>query len=143
MTINREDQLDGLKHIGRIVARTLEAMRNAAEPGMTTAELDAIGAELMALEGAQSAPKLTYGFPGATCISVFPAIAHGIPGSRRLVAGQLINIEDVGHGGATPPGAAGSDGSSGGSGRSLAGPATGPQARSREGNPKKARWKKD
>ena len=93
MTINREDQLDGLKHIGRIVARTLEAMRNAAEPGMTTAELDAIGAELMALEGAQPAPKLTYGFPGATCISVFPAIAHGIPGSRRLVAGQLINID--------------------------------------------------
>lgn len=93
MTINREDQLDGLKHIGRIVARTLDAMRTAAEPGMTTAELDAIGAELLALEGATPAPKLAYGFPGATCISVFPAIAHGLPGSRRLAAGQLINID--------------------------------------------------
>ncbi len=93
MTINREDQLDGLKHIGRIVARTLEAMRAAAEPGMTTAELDALGAEFMAREGATPAPKLTYGFPGATCISVFPAIAHGIPGSQRLAAGQLINID--------------------------------------------------
>src|SRR5690606_18533898 len=93
MTINREDQLDGLKHIGRIVARTLQAMCAAAETGMTTAELDAIGAELLALEGATPAPKLTYGFPGATCISVFPAIAHGIPGDRRLAAGQLINID--------------------------------------------------
>ncbi len=48
MTIDREDQLDGLKHIGSIVARALEAMRPAAEPGMTTAELDAIGAEFLA-----------------------------------------------------------------------------------------------
>jgi methionyl aminopeptidase len=93
MTITREDQLDGLKHIGRIVARALETMRQSAEPGMTSAELDAIGAEFLAREGAQPAPKLTYGFPGATCISVFPAIAHGIPGAQVLKAGQLINID--------------------------------------------------
>lgn len=93
MTIDREDQLDGLKRIGLIVARTLEAMRGAAEPGMTTAELDAIGAELLEREGAKSAPKTTYNFPGATCISVFPAIAHGIPGKLKMKAGQLINID--------------------------------------------------
>jgi methionyl aminopeptidase len=93
MTITREDQLDSLKAIGRIVARTLEAMRTAAAPGMTTAELDAIGAELLARDGARSAPQLTYDFPGATCISVFPAIAHGVPGPQVLAAGQLINID--------------------------------------------------
>ncbi|HEV7690613.1 MAG TPA: type I methionyl aminopeptidase [Hyphomonadaceae bacterium] len=93
MTIDREDQLDGLKHIGRIVARALEAMRAAAEPGMTTAELDQVGADLLELEGAQPAPKLTYGFPGVACISVFPAIAHGIPGEQKLAAGQLINLD--------------------------------------------------
>jgi methionyl aminopeptidase len=93
LTIDREDQLDGLKAIGRIVARTLEAMRTAAEPGMTTADLDQLGAQLLELEGAQPAPKLTYGFPGATCISIFPAIAHGIPGKQKLAAGQLINID--------------------------------------------------
>ena len=85
MTIEREDQLDGLKHIGRIVARTLELMRSSAEPGMTTAELDAIGAEYLDQEGAQAAPKLTYGFPGVACISIFPAIAHGVPGSQVLI----------------------------------------------------------
>lgn len=93
MTIEREDQLDHLKHIGRIVAQALEAMRGAAEPGMTTAELDAIGAEFLEREGAKSAPKVTYNFPGATCISVFPAIAHGIPNKTVLKAGHLINID--------------------------------------------------
>lgn len=93
MTIEREDQLDGLKRIGLIVARTLEAMRRGAEPGMTTAELDAIGARLLELDGAKSAPKTTYNFPGATCISVFPAIAHGIPGKQVLRKGHLVNID--------------------------------------------------
>ncbi|OYW42081.1 MAG: type I methionyl aminopeptidase [Rhodobacterales bacterium 12-64-8] len=93
MTIEREDQLDGLKRIGLIVASTLDAMRRAAEPGMTTAELDAIGAALLEQEGAKSAPKVTYNFPGATCISVFPAIAHGIPGKQVLRKGQLVNID--------------------------------------------------
>lgn len=93
MTIEREDQLDGLKRIGLIVGRTLDAMRRAAEPGMTTAELDEIGAALLEQEGAKSAPQTTYNFPGATCISVFPAIAHGIPGAQVLRAGQLVNID--------------------------------------------------
>lgn len=93
MTIDREDQLEGLKAIGRIVAQALEAMRAAAEPGMTTAELDAVGARLLETEGARSAPMLAYNFPGATCISVFPAIAHGIPNETRLAEGQLINID--------------------------------------------------
>jgi methionyl aminopeptidase len=93
MTIEREDQLEGLKRIGLIVARALEAMRAAAGPGMTTAELDALGAALLERVGAKSPPKTTYNFPGATCISVFPAIAHGIPGPQVLVAGQLVNID--------------------------------------------------
>lgn len=93
MTIEREDQLDGLRRIGRIVAQALEAMRAAAEPGMTTAELDALGGEFLAREGARSAPKSAYNFPGETCISIFPAIAHGIPNAQVLGPGQLINID--------------------------------------------------
>ena len=93
MTISREYELDALKRIGRIVARTLRAMQEAAEPGMTTRELDQIGADLLERDGARSAPQLTYNFPGATCISVFPAIAHGIPGDQVLKTGQLMNID--------------------------------------------------
>lgn len=68
-------------------------MRAAAEPRMTTAELDAIGAAMLERDGAKSAPKVTYNFPGATCISIFPAIAHGIPNKQVMKAGHLINID--------------------------------------------------
>ena len=44
-------------------------------------------------EGAKSAPKTSYNFPGATCISVFPAIAHGIPGQQILRKGQLVALD--------------------------------------------------
>ena len=93
MTITNADELDGLKAIGRIVANTLQVMARAMEPGMTTRDLDAIGRRHLEAEGARSAPELTYGFPGATCISVGEDIAHGIPGDRVLREGELVNID--------------------------------------------------
>ena len=93
MTITNEDDLDGLKEIGRIVADTMQAMAKAMEPGMTTRELDGIGRALLERDGAASAPETTYDFPGATCISVNEEIAHGIPGDRVLAAGDLVNID--------------------------------------------------
>lgn len=93
MTITNQDELDGLKATGRIVANTLRAMARAMEPGMTTRELDAIGRRYLEAEGAQSAPEVDYAFPGATCISVGAEIAHGIPGDRVLRAGDLVNID--------------------------------------------------
>lgn len=93
MTITNQDELDGLKAIGRIVANTMQSMARAMEPGMTTRELDAIGRGLLETAGAQSAPEITYDFPGATCISVNEVIAHGIPGDRVLLPGDLVNID--------------------------------------------------
>ncbi|HEX2816828.1 MAG TPA: M24 family metallopeptidase, partial [Phenylobacterium sp.] len=84
MTIGSEDELEKLKLAGRLVANTLKAMGEALEPGITTHELDGIGRRLLEEAGARSAPELTYGFPGATCISVGPDVAHGIPGERRI-----------------------------------------------------------
>lgn len=93
MTVTNEDELDALREIGRIVANTMQAMAKAMEPGMTTRELDGIGARLLEREGAVSAPQSTYDFPGATCISVNEEIAHGIPGDRVIAAGDLVNID--------------------------------------------------
>lgn len=93
MTIGSEDDLERLKTVGRLVARTLEAMGKALEPGMTTKELDDLGRAMLEREGARSAPEVTYGFPGATCISVGPDVAHGVPGARAIAAGDLINID--------------------------------------------------
>jgi methionyl aminopeptidase len=93
MTVTHQEEMDGLAAIGRIVANTLQAMGRALEPGMTTAELDAIGRSLLEREGAMPAPEATYGFPGATCISVNEEIAHGIPGPRVIAPGDLVNID--------------------------------------------------
>jgi len=93
LIITTNEQLDKLKEIGRICAMAREAMATAMRPGMTTLELDEIGAKFLAEHGAESAPILTYEFPGATCISINEEIAHGIPGDRVLEEGDLINID--------------------------------------------------
>ncbi|ODT62151.1 MAG: type I methionyl aminopeptidase [Phenylobacterium sp. SCN 69-14] len=93
MTIEHEYELEGLKAAGGLVARTLEAMCKALEPGITTRELDQLGRRMLEMEGASSAPEITYDFPGATCISVAPDCAHGIPDDRRIEAGDLVNID--------------------------------------------------
>jgi len=93
MTVENEKDLDGLRVIGRIIALTLREMQSQVKAGMTTAELDAIGGRYLAQHGARSAPSLTYGFPGATCISLNNEAAHGIPGERVILPGDLVNID--------------------------------------------------
>ncbi|KDB04065.1 hypothetical protein U879_08760 [Defluviimonas sp. 20V17] len=87
MTVTNEEELDGLRVIGRIVANTMHAMARAIEPGMTTRELDDVGRKLLEAQGARPAPEAIYGFPGATCISVNEEIAHGVPGDRAILEG--------------------------------------------------------
>lgn len=93
MTIREPFQLEALRKTGRAVALAMRAMQDAVEPGITTLELDAIGARVLADHDAVSAPVKDYGFPGATCISVNEEVAHGIPGSRRIQPGDLINFD--------------------------------------------------
>lgn len=93
MTIETEQDLQALKVVGRIVALILKQMMARAEPGMTTLELDEIGAQLFAHYGVQSAPQITYNFPGFTCISVNEEAAHGIPGARVIAPGDVVNID--------------------------------------------------
>lgn len=93
MIVQNEQDLAGLMAIGRIVGQTLHHMAAHMEPGMTTAELDAVGAAFLAQHGARSAPILAYKFPGHTCISVNDEIAHGIPGGRVIQPGDLVNID--------------------------------------------------
>ena len=68
-------------------------MLETLEPGMTTAELDALGARLLARAGARSAPRLAYGFPGSTCISINEETAHGVPGDRVIRKGDVVNVD--------------------------------------------------
>lgn len=93
MSIDTEYDLAGLREIGRICALTLSEMKAHLIPGITTAELDAIAAELLAKYGAHSAPRQVYHFPGDTCISINDEAAHGIPGPRVIKTGDLVNLD--------------------------------------------------
>lgn len=93
MSINGPNELESLRAVGMIVRRVIEAMRESARPGVTTAELDQIGAHVMRQHGAQSAPALVYHFPGANCISVNDEAVHGIPGNRELQNGDLLKLD--------------------------------------------------
>jgi len=93
MTADSQKDIQFLKAIGRICAEALRRMQGAARAGMTTSELDEIGRAFLEAEGARSAPQAMYNFPGATCISVSPVIAHGIPNEHILREGELIHID--------------------------------------------------
>ncbi len=93
MTADSEKDIQALKTIGHICAETLRKMIEAVRSGLTTGELDDYGRSLLEAEGARSAPQVTYDYPGATCISVSPVIAHGIPGKYALKDGDLIHID--------------------------------------------------
>jgi methionyl aminopeptidase len=94
MSITKETELIGMKKASEAVATTLREMRNYAQPGITTKQLDNYGAKILSDFGAKSAPYLTYGFPGWTCISVNKEFCHGIPSDNKILKeGDLVNID--------------------------------------------------
>ena len=94
MSIETDQDLAGLKAAGAVVRDALTAMRGAAAPGITTGELDEIGAGVFRAAGARSAPQLVYRFPGVNCISVNDEIVHGIPSrKRKLAEGDLLKLD--------------------------------------------------
>lgn len=93
MSINGPEELEGMRAAGKVVQLVLDAMKREVRPGVTTAQLDQVGAEVMRREGAQSAPALVYKFPGANCISLNDEAVHGIPGQRELHEGDLVKLD--------------------------------------------------
>src|SRR3954447_12646450 len=95
MSIRTQQEFAKLRAIGKIVRAALDRTAAAVRAGITTAELDAVGARVLAEHGAESAPPKVYGFPGALCISVNDEAIHGIPGDRTVQAGDLVKLDLV------------------------------------------------
>jgi len=93
MIVQTSEELKSIQDISDIVAITLKEMKQYAKPGMTTKQLDNFGAKVLKDFGANSAPFVTYKFPGWTCISLNNEMAHGIPSNRVVVEGDLVNID--------------------------------------------------
>ncbi|MFC7730509.1 type I methionyl aminopeptidase [Actinomadura keratinilytica] len=88
-----------MREAGRVVARTLHAVREAAEPGIPLAELDAIAARCIKEAGARSS-FLHYHpnwsptpYPATICVSVNEAVVHGIPTGRVLQEGDVVSVD--------------------------------------------------
>src|SRR4029079_5379006 len=84
---------------GKILSATLETLRVAVRPGVSTGELDQIAEDFIrSFEGATPALKGLYGFPGSICASVNQEIVHGIPSRKRVLKeGDIVSL-DVGVG---------------------------------------------
>lgn len=93
MSIETAEELERLRAVGQVVARAMRAMREQVRAGVTTADLDEVGAKVFRAAGARSGPQLDYGFPGVNCISVNDEAVHGIPGKRVLRDGDLVKLD--------------------------------------------------
>jgi methionyl aminopeptidase len=93
VSITEPGELEALRAAGAIVRQVLEAMKRQVRPGITTGELDAIGAAVIQEKGARSAPATVYNFPGANCISLNEEAVHGVPGARALQPGDLLKLD--------------------------------------------------
>ena len=94
MSIKSYKDLLALKEVGRIVRMALEAMAARVRAGVTTAELADVGGKVMRENGARSAPRMVYGFPGDVLISLNDEAVHGVPSrSRKVYAGDLVKLD--------------------------------------------------
>jgi methionyl aminopeptidase len=82
-----------MRKAGQVVAEMHEVLRAAARPGVTTAELDRVGREVLERRGARSNFLNYRGFPAVICTSPNDMIVHGIPGSYRLEEGDILSID--------------------------------------------------
>jgi len=93
VTIGSKSDLTGMRAVGKLVGRAIQEMQAAVRPGLTTEQLDDVGAAFLRRHGARSAPQLTYHFPGFNCISVNDEVVHGVPGPRVLQPSDVVKID--------------------------------------------------
>jgi len=106
MTLKSPQEIAKMRVAGRVVAQALEAMRAYIRPGVTTAQVDAVGESVIRKAGATPSFKGLYGFPASVCVAVNDEVVHGIPGKRTLRNGDIIKVDtgaflDGWHGDAT------------------------------------------
>ncbi len=92
--IKTETEIALMREAGLVVGRTLETLRSAVQPGITTADLDAIAREGMAAAGASPSFLGYHGFPAVICTSVNDEIVHGIPSATKVLhEGDVVSID--------------------------------------------------
>ncbi|MDO5719347.1 MAG: type I methionyl aminopeptidase [Actinomycetaceae bacterium] len=91
--VKTPEVIERIRKAGKIAAGALQAAGQAAKPGVTTDELDAIAHDYMVSHNAYPSTLRYMGFPKSCCTSINEVICHGIPDSRPLEAGDILNID--------------------------------------------------
>jgi methionyl aminopeptidase len=96
ISLKRPQEIELMREAGRLVARAHGLIRQMVEPGVTTAEIDAVVERLFEQHGAKPLFKGVPGkvpFPSVCCISINEQVVHGIPGPRRLEQGDIVKVD--------------------------------------------------
>ena len=93
INIKNQEQIEKMRVAGQILARLDEILKAEIKPGVTTAQLDKIAEEYIRSQNAVPSFKGYGGFPGSICVSVNEEVIHGIPGKRKLQAGDIVSID--------------------------------------------------
>ncbi|HVH77119.1 MAG TPA: type I methionyl aminopeptidase [Stellaceae bacterium] len=91
--LHGSEAFEGMRKAGRLAAETLDFITPHVRPGVTTGELDRLCHDFTIARGAVPAPLNYRGFPKSICTSINHVVCHGIPGDRRLVEGDILNID--------------------------------------------------
>jgi len=93
ITIHTQADFAGMRAAGQLAAQTLDMIALHVQPGTTTAALDTLCHQFIHAHGATPAPLNYRGFPKSICTSLNHVVCHGIPGDRRLLEGDILNID--------------------------------------------------
>ena len=88
-----KQEIEGIRRAGQLVLKTLDLVEAALKPGVVTDDINTLVHEYTLEQGAIPAPLNYRGYPKSVCISVNEVICHGIPGTRKLEDGDIVNID--------------------------------------------------
>ena len=91
-TIHSSDDFEGMRKAGNLAASTLDLLVEKVKPGVSTEELDNIAFDYIVRHGGLIAPLFYKGYPKSVCTSINHVICHGIPSSRILENGDIVNL---------------------------------------------------
>ncbi|MGH7057787.1 MAG: type I methionyl aminopeptidase [Acetobacteraceae bacterium] len=93
ISVHAPEDFSGMRAAGRLAAETLDMITPKITPGVSTAAIDKLCHEFIVAHGAVPAPLHYRGFPKSVCISINHVVCHGIPGERRLIEGDILNVD--------------------------------------------------
>jgi len=91
--LHSEADFEGMRRAGKLAAEVLDMITDYVKVGITTEELNTLCHDYIVGHGAIPAPLNYHGFPKSICTSINHVVCHGIPGPKKLMDGDIVNID--------------------------------------------------